>query len=103
MANKLEGICVSPGVVTGRLRIYQEKTTYTKDDIVALDVWVTSGVALLKDAGGLISSKGGITCHAFIIAREYNLPCLVAVKNLGELKEGTKIKLDATGEEITIL
>lgn len=100
---KLTGTCVSPGMVTGKIKIYKEKTKYTKKDIVVLDVWVTSGVALLKNVGGLIASKGGLTCHASIIAREYKLPCLVGVRNVEILEEGSKIKLDANKEEIIIL
>lgn len=98
----MTGTCVSPGKVAGAIRIYQEGKKYTKKDIVVLDVWVTSGVALLKNAGGLISAKGGLTCHASIIAREYNIPCLVAVRGIEKLKEDRKIIMDAAKELITI-
>ena len=99
----LKGICVSPGEVIGTIRLYKEGKKYSKKDIVVLNVWVTSGVALLKNAGGLISSKGGLTCHASIIAREYNIPCLVGVQGAEKLKEGMKVKIEANKEVITIL
>lgn len=100
---KLSGICVSPGEATGRIRIYKEGEKYSKKDIVILDIWVTSGVVLLKNSGGLISSRGGLTCHASIIAREYGIPCLVGVRNLKKLKEGNRVTLDATRELISLL
>ncbi len=96
------GICVSSGETIGTIRFYKKGVAYTKQDIVLLNEWLTSGVALLKNAGGLLSSRGGITCHASIIAREYRIPCLVGLKGV-ELKDGQKVRLNATSETITIL
>ena len=103
MLQSITGICVSPGSVTGTLRNYQKGVRYTKDDIVLLNEWITSNVALLKDAGGLLSNQGGITCHASIISREYGIPCLVAVKSPEPFVEGARIILDATNESITFI
>jgi phosphoenolpyruvate synthase/pyruvate phosphate dikinase len=97
------GMCVSSGIAKGILRFYQKSVRYKKGDIVLLNEWVTSNVAYLKNAGGLISSKGGLTCHASIIAREYGIPCMVAVKNFDKFKEGLKLELNATAETITLL
>lgn len=99
----ITGTCVSPGKVSGTIRVYQKDVQYVKDDIVLLNEWVTTNVAYLKDAGGLISFRGGITCHASIIAREYGLPCLVAVAGGECLKEGARVTLDATNEIIDIV
>ena len=99
----ITGMCVSPGIVKGILRFYKKGHVYKKTDIVLLDQWLTSGVALLKKAGGLLSSKGGLTCHASIIAREYGIPCLVSVKNFNTIKEGVRLELNATAESITLL
>lgn len=96
------GTCVSSGETTGTIRFYKKGVVYTKHDIVLLNEWLTSGVALLKNAGGLLSSRGGITCHASIIAREYRIPCLVGLKG-AELKDGQKVRLNATSETITLL
>ena len=99
----ITGICVSFGKTTGKLRFYKQNFKYKTGDIVLLNEWVTSNVSYLKKAGGLLSSKGGITCHASIIAREYGIPCLVAVKNIDKIKEGTRLELNATAEQVKIL
>ena len=99
----ITGMCVSAGKSRGTLRFYKKGVKYTKKDIVLLNEWLTSGVALLKNAGGLLSSRGGLTCHASIIAREYGIPCLVSVKNFDGVKEGSKLELNATGELVTII
>lgn len=99
----VSGICVSPGQAKGILKFYQKTVKYKKGDIVLLNEWVTSNVSYLKKASGLLSTQGGITCHASIIAREYGLPCLVAVKNFEKIKQGTKLELNATAEQVKIL
>ena len=50
---------VSPGIVDRHASAVPKGVYYTKDDIVLLNEWITSNVALLKDAGGLISNQGG--------------------------------------------
>lgn len=103
MNANITGICVSSGVVIGTIQRYKKSVMYKKNDIVILDEWLTSGVAALKNVGGLLSSKGGITCHASIIAREYGVPCLVSVKNIDILSDGMRIEMNATSEKIKIL
>lgn len=102
MQKILTGLCACPGEVTGTIQLYEEGKYYTKNDIVILNVWVTQNVAALKEAGGLISSTGGLTCHASIIAREFRIPCLVSVENIDTLKPGLQVLLDAAAEEITV-
>ncbi|MCK5629556.1 MAG: hypothetical protein KAI26_02970 [Nanoarchaeota archaeon] len=97
---KLTGTCVCPGEVEGIIRVYAENKVFTKEDVVILDEYVTQNLMKLKNAGGILSSKGGITCHASIIAREFNIPCLVSVQGLGEVKGDTIVKMDAAAEVI---
>lgn len=101
MTKELTGICACPGEVKGTIRYYQPNKKYTKDDVVILNQWVTQEVLLLKEAGGLLSSQGSLTSHASIIAREFNIPCLINVKGLDQLAEGTKVLIDAAAEKIS--
>lgn len=99
---KYTGTCTCPGIAQGRITIFKEGKEYKKDDIVVLDVFVTQSVMLLRNAGAILSSKGGITSHASILAREFNIPCLIGIKNLEELKEGAKVKVDTAAEEVIV-
>ncbi len=103
MPKTLTGLCVCPGFVRGKLRFYREGITYTKGDIVVLNQWLTQGVFLLKNAGGLLSNQGGLTCHASILSREFNIPCLVSVKGLDNVQEGQHVELDASNEEVRLI
>ncbi|MEK6868384.1 MAG: PEP-utilizing enzyme, partial [Nanoarchaeota archaeon] len=98
----LTGLCVCPGIVKGRLVRYEERRQYTKEDIVVLNEYVTQNILLLKNVGAILSSTGGITCHASLIAREFNIPCLVSIHGLDEVKENTKITVDAAAEEVIV-
>ncbi|MBI4152925.1 hypothetical protein HY497_00235 [Candidatus Woesearchaeota archaeon] len=98
----LTGTCACPGVAEGRLVRYQKGETYTKEDIVLLDEYVTQNIVALKGAAAIVSSEGGITCHASIIAREFKIPCVVSVKGIADFPDGTKVKVDAAGEEVTL-
>lgn len=99
---EISGMCVSPGTAKGILVKYRPDRKYSKQDIVLLDEWVTQNITYLKDAAALLSSTGGLTCHASIIAREFSIPCLVSVKGIENVKEGTKLKVDAAAEEVTL-
>ena len=50
----------------------------------------------LKNVLGIITNEGGIACHAAIISRELNVPCLVGTKNATKiLRNGDLVELDA--------
>lgn len=55
--------------------------------------------ARLRKFDGIVTDHGGLGCHAAIIAREYNIPCIVgtgvATKSF---KVGDTILLDASGD-----
>ncbi len=102
MTKVLTGTCACPGEASGIIKFYQPGKKYTKNDIVILNQWVTHEVLLLKEAGGILSAQGGLTSHASIIAREFNIPCLVAVKGLEQLAEGSEVSIDAAEEKIII-
>ena len=52
-------------------------------------------VPLMMKASGIATKIGGRTCHAAIVSRELNKPCVVSIGNLNVLQSGTKVVLDA--------
>lgn len=56
----------------------------------------------LGKVGGLVTEKGSLLCHAAIIARELNVPCITKISSLDfeKLKSATEVKIN--GEEGTI-
>ena len=59
---------------------------------------------LFPSLSGLVTETGGILSHAAIVAREYGLPAVVAVKRATRLiRDGSRVRIDARSGEIRIL
>ena len=100
---KLTGTCACPGEVIGKVKFYSKDKIFSKEDVVILNEYITQNIIKLKEVSAILSSEGGITCHASIIARELGIPCLISVRDLEQLKEGDLVKIDAAAEEVTLL
>jgi pyruvate,water dikinase len=61
-------------------------------------------VPLIKLAKAIITNVGGITCHAAIVSREMNKPCIIGTKIATKvLKDGDLVEVDANRGVIKIL
>jgi pyruvate, water dikinase len=55
---------------------------------------------IMKIAGGIITNKGGRTCHAAIVSRELGVSCVISTGNGTEVLKGTKeVTIDCSGGE----
>ncbi|MEM5782358.1 MAG: PEP-utilizing enzyme [Candidatus Aenigmatarchaeota archaeon] len=94
----LKGIPASNGIVKGKVSIILNPSMNSK--MKRGNILVTHSTnplftpAILK-AKGIITEKGGILCHAAIIARELDIPCLVSVEKATQiLRDNQEIILD---------
>ena len=47
-------------------------------------------------ASAIITNEGGITSHGVVVAREFNIPCIVGTKIATKvLKDGDRVEVDA--------
>jgi len=61
-------------------------------------------VPFLRKATGIASEFGGLTSHPVIVAREFNLPCLVGVKEITKhLSDGDLVEIDADKGVISVI
>jgi len=75
-----KGMGASPGIVEGYGRwVNDEYSIIEPGDILLTRQTNPLFLPLMKKAGGVITAKGGITCHAAIVCRELNIPCIVGV------------------------
>ncbi|MDH5438551.1 MAG: phosphoenolpyruvate synthase, partial [Candidatus Bathyarchaeota archaeon] len=65
-----------------------------KDDILVTTMTNPDYVPFMRLAGGIVTDKGGVTCHAAIVSRELGIPCIVGTEN------ATKVMV--TGGEYTV-
>ena len=111
------GLPAGPGAATGRIAFNAERAvSMAKDDPVILVRIETSpeDIAGMHSAAGILTTRGGLTSHAAVVARGMGRPCIVGAGGLrvdygkGELRseghepleEGDWVSIDGTSGEI---
>ena len=111
------GLPAGPGAATGRIAFNAEHAvSMAKDDPVILVRIETSpeDIAGMHSAAGILTTRGGLTSHAAVVARGMGRPCVVGAGSLkvdygkGELRseghepleEGDWVSIDGTTGEI---
>ncbi len=75
-----------------------------KGDILVSFATNPNLLSAMKKAGAIITDEGGITCHAAIVSRELNIPCIIGTKIATKvLKDGDEVEVDAERGVIKIL
>ena len=95
----LQGLPVSGGVITGKVRVINDARSI--DDVQYGEILVVPkshpnyAVGMMK-ASGLICEEGGRLAHLCIVALEMGIPCMTQAKNAMKFMEtGNIITLDA--------
>jgi phosphohistidine swiveling domain-containing protein len=101
----LKGLAVSSGKFYGTARIVKtiaDAINVGEGDIIVIPYSDVSWTSLFTKVGGIISESGGMLSHSAIIARELNIPAVVAVRNAMNIKDGSSLLLDGDLGEIKI-
>jgi len=86
------------------LTVYQDIYRVKKGDIIVATMTTPDYVSAMEKAAGFITDEGGVTCHAAILSREFNVPCIVGTINgTKEIQDGQMIELDAYTGKVYIL
>ena len=99
----LKGLPASPGLATGKVRIIEDPKDikeFKDGEILVTLMTSPDWVPAMKKASAIITNNGGMTCHAAIVSREMQIPCLVGTTSRGNaatkvLKNGQEITVDA--------
>ncbi len=102
----LRGMPANKGLVTGRVRIVSDilndelmaKELYKvkKGEILVAEMTRPLFVICMRKVAAIVTDRGGILCHAAMVSREFNIPCIVGTGNATKiLKNGRKILIDA--------
>ena len=67
-------------------------------DILIIPYFTPLLTPILSKIKGLIVEFGGIMSHAAIIAREFNIPCVVNVKDATRILHNKYIKIEKNGK-----
>ena len=96
----IKGRSASNGVAKGVVKIIDNKNvfkkSFNKGEILVCEMTTPDYIVHIKNAGAIVTDKGGILCHAAIIAREFGIPCVVGTNNATSLlKDGDMVEVNA--------
>ena len=94
------GVCLGKAVVVERNQDVQD---FSYGDILVSLEADPDLIPIMKKAGAIVTDQGGITCHAAVIAREFNIPCVTGTISATKvIKTGDIVFVDANKGEVTI-
>ena len=104
--DQLKGTTACNGSATGKVKIInspEEMGKMEQDDIMVSHTTFPALVPAMKKAAAILTEDGGITCHAAIVSREMNTPCITGIKTLTRvLKDGDIVEVDASNGIVKI-
>ncbi len=104
---EIKGQIANKGNVKGLARIiYDPKKfhSFTEGDILVTSMTRPEFVPIMKKASAIVTNEGGIACHAAIVSRELNKPCIIGTKNATEIiRDGDEIEVDADNGIVRVL
>ncbi len=106
-SKELRGFAASLGNIKGRVKILEsvEEVSKVQDgDIMVAVMTRPDYLPAMKKAVAFVTDEGGITCHAAIVAREMDKPCIIGTK-IGTkiLKDGDFVEVNANHGIVKIL
>jgi len=99
-SKRIKGECACRGESEGIVKVVNVPADMHKmkyGDILVSTATTPSIVPAMKRASAIITDEGGLTCHAAIVSRELNIPCIIGTKIATQaLKDGDEVKVSAT-------
>ncbi len=104
---ELRGFTACLGTATGTVRIVESAEELNKvqdGDILVAVMTRPDYLPAMKRAAAFITDEGGITCHAAIVARELQKPCIIGTKVATKtLKDGDVVSVRANHGVVQLL
>ncbi len=103
--DKLKGVPTSRGYYQGVVKVIESTQEFAKlgpGDVLVIPYSDVAWTPLFSKAGAVIAEAGGILSHSSIVAREFNIPCVVSVNNACRLPENTTVTVNGYTGEITV-
>ena len=96
---ELVGMAVSPGSVTGPVKVLRNPRDkpVEKGDVLVAYTTDPGWTPLFVNAAAVVLEVGGVLQHGAVIAREYGKPCVVGVDRVvSKLRDGQTVEVDGT-------
>lgn len=97
----VRGLPASPGVASGVVHVIdnpKDIDQFKQGEILVTLMTSPDWVPAMKKAAAIITNNGGMTCHAAIISREMQIPCIVGTRS----KNVAATDVLKTGDVVTV-
>ena len=98
------GMSIGQKIVAGTARLVKDVSdigVVQEGDILVTYMTDPDWVPIMKKAVGIITTRGGRTCHAAIVSRELGIPCVVGVEHAMErITSGQSVTIDCSRGQI---
>ncbi|MFA4833825.1 MAG: PEP-utilizing enzyme [Patescibacteria group bacterium] len=105
--NELKGQSACAGLAQGRVRIVntpKDMAGFKKGEILISEKTNPNLIPAMKLAAAIVTNIGGLTCHAAIVSRELNKPCVVGTKIATQIfKDGDLVEVDANAGVVRLI
>ncbi|MFA6099944.1 MAG: PEP-utilizing enzyme [Patescibacteria group bacterium] len=76
----------------------------TQGDVLVASMTRPEMLPAMKKASAIVTDEGGVTCHAAIVSRELNIPCVIGTKIATTMiKDGDRVEVNATQGIVRII
>ena len=109
MSNKKEikGTVGNRGIYRGRARVLRSVDEFHKfksGDVLITEAATPIWTPLLHIAGAVVTDLGGKLCHAAIVSREMDIPCVVGTENATDnIPDGSHVEVDGSRGVVVIV
>lgn len=104
---EIKGMVACKGKVEGIVRIIKTQkdlNDFRPGEILVATQTQPKYVVVMTKAKAIVTDVGGVTSHAAIISREFEIPCVVGTRNATKvLKNGNRVLVDAENGVVTKL
>ena len=97
--SELRGQGIVEGIVKGRTRIIHEKEDIEKfrdGELLVTQMTSPDMMLAIMRASAIITDEGGLTCHAALISRELQIPCIISTEVATKIfKDGDLVEVNS--------
>ena len=104
---RISGVPASGGTYTGTARVLLDEGDFDKlqpGDVLVCPITAPAWSVLFPNVSALVADSGGVLSHSAIIAREFQIPAVVATGNATSLlRDGQRVTVDGTAGVVEVL
>ncbi|HUB07039.1 MAG TPA: phosphoenolpyruvate synthase [Myxococcales bacterium] len=100
----LTGLGAAAGIASGKVRVLQspaEEARLQPGEVLVAAMTSPDWLPAMRRAAAIVTDGGGMTCHAAIVSRELQLPCVVGTRTATRvLRDGEVVTVDGARGEV---